>query len=39
MSIVYADPALLDVAGVVEALPAFGSPAYETTDRGLSVAG
>ncbi len=34
---VYTDPALLDVAGAVEALPAFGTPA--DSDQSLSVAG
>lgn len=36
---VYTDPALLDVAGAVEALPAFGTPAGNGADQGLSVAG
>lgn len=36
---VYTDPALLDVAGAVEALPAFGTPAGKVTDQPLSVAG
>jgi hypothetical protein len=36
---VYTDPALLDVAGAVEAFPAFGTPASEAADQPLSVAG
>lgn len=36
---VYTDPALLDVAGAVEALPAFGSQTGDKTDQPLSVAG
>ncbi len=36
---VYTDPALLDVAGAVEALPAFGTPAGNGTDKAHSVAG
>jgi integrase len=36
---VYTDPALLDVAGAVEALPAFSSPSGKSTDQPLIVAG
>lgn len=35
---VYTDPALLDVAGAVEALSAFGSPAGKVADQPSSVA-